>query len=49
MADMTDAEMAAWEADMALEDDDDDDGPTNKAGVSYATLWQEEKKLHSAQ
>jgi hypothetical protein len=49
MADMTDAEMAKWEAQMALEDDDDDGGPTNKAGVSYATLCQEEKKLHSAQ
>jgi hypothetical protein len=49
MAEMTDAEMAAWEAEMALESDDDDGGATNKAGVSYATLWSEEKKLHSAQ
>jgi hypothetical protein len=45
----TESDLKAMEAELEGLSDDDDDGPTNKAGVSYAKLWQEEKKLHSAQ
>jgi hypothetical protein len=45
----TESDLNAMEAELDGLSDDDDDGPVNSTGVSYAKLWQEEKKLHSAQ